>query len=140
MANAQASITSSESFLARAQRSEERRVRLWLAVLIGMLLVTIARRLAGGVVMTSNMSFFPTIAVLAASIVFQIALLSTLRRANRAMTLLPDMLWRTSAVLDLCVPAAVLNGYHRRRLDRADVDARTAQLFEGFLRARGNPF
>jgi hypothetical protein len=39
-----------------------------------------------------------------------------------------------------CVPAAVLNGCHRRRLDRAEVDARTVRLFEEFLRARGNPF
>jgi hypothetical protein len=39
-----------------------------------------------------------------------------------------------------CMPAAVLNGCHRRRLDMAEVDARSADLFEKFLRTRGDPF
>jgi hypothetical protein len=34
----------------------------------------------------------------------------------------------------------VLNGCHRRRLDMAEVDARSADLFEEFLRTRGDPF
>src|SRR6185437_10054455 len=108
MATAQTSITSSESFRARAQRSEEHRVWLWLAVLVFMLLLYIVRRLTHGVVMTANVAFIPTIGIVIASIAFQLVLLSKLRRANRAMTLLPDMLWRVSTVLDLCVPIAVL--------------------------------
>jgi hypothetical protein len=39
-----------------------------------------------------------------------------------------------------CVPAAVLNQCPRRRLDMAEVDARSADLFEEFLRTRGDPF
>jgi serine phosphatase RsbU (regulator of sigma subunit) len=108
MTTARPSITSTESFLSRAQRSEEHRVRLWLGVLVGMLLVMIGRRIGGGVVMSANIAFVPTVAVLTASIVFQIVLLSMLRGANRRMTLLPESLWRVSTMLDLCVPAAVL--------------------------------
>ena len=73
-----------------------------------MLLLYVTRRLTGGVVMSTNAAFIPTISVVIASIVFQIVLLSKLRRANRQMTLLPEILWRISTALDLCVPAAVL--------------------------------
>src|SRR5687768_7216505 len=92
----QPSITSTESFLARAQRSEERRVWLWLGALVGMLLVTLARRAAHGVVMSSDLAFYPTVAVLAAGIAFQAVLLVALRRANRETRLLPEMIWRVS--------------------------------------------
>jgi len=83
-------------------------VWLWLAVLVGMLLVTVARRLGGGVVMSANAAFLATVGVLLAAIVFQLGLLATLRRLNREMKLLPEAIWRVSAVLDLCVPVAVL--------------------------------
>src|SRR5688572_26528409 len=46
-----ASLTSSDSFAARAQRSEARRVVIWLIVLVGMLVLTLTRRSFGGVVM-----------------------------------------------------------------------------------------
>ena len=75
MATSGPSITSTESFLARAQRSEERRVWLWLCVLVGMVLVTVGRRAAHGVVMSANETFFPTLGVLIASIAFQVVLL-----------------------------------------------------------------
>src|SRR5687768_4082070 len=108
MATPGPSITSSESFLARAQRSEERRVKLWLCVLVGMVVVTVARRVAHGVVMSANAAFFPTLGILITSIAFQVILLFVLRRANRAMKLLPERVWRASAVFDMIVPAAVL--------------------------------
>ena len=73
-----------------------------------MLVVTIARRLGHGVVMSANAAFFPTVGVLGASIAFQVVLLSMIRRANRETKLLPETLWRASTVLDLCTPAAVL--------------------------------
>lgn len=103
-----ASITSSESFGARAQRSEERRVILWVGVLIVMIAISCARRWMGGVVMSENRVFFPTLAVLLAAVVLQIPLLIVLRRANRAARLLPGWLWRASSIADLCVPVAML--------------------------------
>src|SRR5688572_18489422 len=88
------SITSSDSFAARAQRSEAHGVALWLLVLAGMLLVTVARRWAGGVVMTDDRVFYPYAGVLIAAIVCQVVLLSYLRRANRIGRLFPGGLWR----------------------------------------------
>ena len=54
----QPSITSSESFSLRAQRSETIRVMLWSMVLLGMLALTLVRRWVGGLVMTDNRMFF----------------------------------------------------------------------------------
>jgi serine phosphatase RsbU (regulator of sigma subunit) len=102
------SLTSTESFAARAQRSEERRVGLWCAVLTAMLLLTIARRLLGGVVMSANAVFWPTVAVLGAALVSEAVLLRVLRRANRESRLLPNWIWRATAVADLLVPMAQL--------------------------------
>jgi serine phosphatase RsbU (regulator of sigma subunit) len=104
----QPSITSSESFAARAQRSDARRVVLWIFVLAGMLAVTLARRAAGGVVMTDDRVFVPYAGMLVLAILCQIVLLAFLRRANRGGYLLPSWLWRGSAIFDLCTAAALL--------------------------------
>jgi serine phosphatase RsbU (regulator of sigma subunit) len=105
---AKISITSTDSFAARAQRSEARRVAVWFAVLAGMVLLTSARRWQGGLVMTDNKVFVPYVGVLLLAMAFQAALWVVLRRANRDGRLLPAWLWRGSAVLDLLVPAALL--------------------------------
>jgi serine phosphatase RsbU (regulator of sigma subunit) len=102
------SITSSESFAARAQRSEANRVALWTVVLVGMLVLTVARRWAGGAVMSDGHVFFPYAGVLAFAIPCQLVLLARLRRANGAGALLPGWLWRASAVFDLTVAAGLL--------------------------------
>jgi hypothetical protein len=52
----------------------------------------------------------------------------------------PHLVGQGEGYREWCVPAAVLNGCHRRRLDMAEVDARSADLFEKFLRTRGDPF
>lgn len=102
------SITSSEHFAIRAQRSEARRVALWLVVLVGMFLITLARRGASGLVMRDNRMFLPYEGLLLLAIVCQIGLLQVLRRANREGSLLPSWLWRASAIFDLCVPVGLL--------------------------------
>src|SRR3954452_4993629 len=89
---AKESITLTESFAARAQRSEERRVKLWLAVLVAVLAMTCLRRATGGVVMSDDRVFMPTAAVLVIAIALQVPLLITLRRANRGARLLPSWL------------------------------------------------
>ena len=91
---AQPSITSTESFAARAQRSEATRVMLWTVVLVGMLLLQVMRRWAGGLVMADNRLFFSDCGVLAVGIVCQMILLRVLGRANRGGVLLPGWLWR----------------------------------------------
>src|SRR5688572_20414810 len=101
------SFTSSDSFAARAQRSEAHRVVIWLIVLIAVLVLTLARRWFGGVVMTDDHVFYPYVGVLVVAIACQLLLLSRLRRANRAGTVLPGWLWRASAIFDLAVAAAL---------------------------------
>ena len=103
-----ASITSSESFRARVQRSEADRVVLWIAVLVVMLLITIARRMRHGVVMSRDEVFYPYAGVLVLALGCQFGLLWMLRRANRASRHLPGWLWRASAAFDLSVAVALL--------------------------------
>ena len=102
------SFTSSDSFAARAQRSEAHRVVIWLVVLVAMLVLTLARRFAGGVVMRDDRVFVPYAGVIVLAILCNGVLFIQLNRANRAGTLLPGWLWRASAVFDLAVAAALL--------------------------------
>src|SRR5687768_18619488 len=95
------SFTSSGSFAARAQRSEANRVVIWLVVLVAMLVLTLARRFAGGVVMRDDRVFVPYAGVIVLAILCNGVLFIQLSRANRAGTLLPGWLWRASAVFDL---------------------------------------
>src|SRR3954451_3244523 len=105
---AQVSITSTESFASRAQRSEATRAALWFVVLAGMFLLTLTRRWAGGIVMRDDRLFFPYQGVLLAAMTCQIVLLTTLRRANRAASLVPSWLSQAAAIFDLCTGVALL--------------------------------
>lgn len=102
------SITSADSFRARAQRSESNRVVLWLTILVAALLVTVLRRWTGDASMTKARVFLPFFGVLTASIVWQIVLLLQVRRANRGGYLLPDWLWRGDAIVNLSVVMSLL--------------------------------
>jgi serine phosphatase RsbU (regulator of sigma subunit) len=102
------SLTSSDSFAARAQRSEAHRIVIWLVLLSVMVLLTLVRRWTGGLVMNDNRLFFPYISLLFVAIAFQIALLPVVVRANRAGRLLPGWLWRASAIFDMATAAGLL--------------------------------
>jgi serine phosphatase RsbU (regulator of sigma subunit) len=102
------SVTSSDSFAARAQRSEAHRVGIWLAVLFAMLVLTLVRRWTHGIVMSDNRLFVPYLTVLVVAIAVQLILRSKLREANRAGELLPGSVWRGSAIFDLATAAALL--------------------------------
>lgn len=102
------SITSAESFLERAQRSEARRVALWIAVLLAMTALAAARPLKRDVVMSDDEVFYPYLAVLAAAAIVQAVLLAALWRADRRKRLLPDWLWRSAAAFDLAVVLLLL--------------------------------
>jgi serine phosphatase RsbU (regulator of sigma subunit) len=102
------SITSTDSFAARAQHSEARRVALWLVVFFGLAAITIARRVTGGAAMYQNPLFLPYTGVLGLAIVVQIVLLSVLRPANRRRYLLPWWVSRAAAIFDLFVVASLL--------------------------------
>ena len=102
------SITSSESFALRAQRSEVVRVLLWTTVLIGMLALTLVRRWVGGMVMTDNEMFVPYSGLLVIATAFQLVLLVVLRRANRVSMVLSKWVWRGSAIFDLATAVGLL--------------------------------
>jgi serine phosphatase RsbU (regulator of sigma subunit) len=105
---AKTSVTSTESFTIRAQRSEATRVLLWFVVLAGLSLITLARRRAGGVVMSDNKLFYPYQGLLLFAMICQIGLLAALRRANRGGYLLPSWLSHAAAIFDLCTAAGLL--------------------------------
>jgi serine phosphatase RsbU (regulator of sigma subunit) len=106
--NLQVSITSTETFAARAQRSEATRVILWIVVLVGMLAQAGIRRGTGGHVMAVDGMFFPYVSLLTAALIGQVVLFRVLRRANRASVLLPGWVWRVSAIGDLAVGVGLL--------------------------------
>lgn len=103
-----ASITSTDSFAVRAQRSEAHRVAIWAVVLFALLVLTLVRRWSGGVVMGDERLFYPYAGLLFVAFLAQLALLTWLRRANRVGAFLPGWLWRASAVFDLAVAAGLL--------------------------------
>src|SRR5688572_13119309 len=102
------SITSSDSFAARAQRSEATRVGLWVIVLAGMFVLTMARRWSGGIVMAENTLFFPYAGVLLLGILCQLILLIVVDGANRRGVLLSQWVWRGAAAFDVTIPAVLL--------------------------------
>src|SRR5688500_2963488 len=102
------SITSSDSFAARAQRSEAMRVGLWAVVLAGMFVLTIARRWSGGMVMAEDKLFFPYAGVLLLGVLCQLILLIVVDHANRRGVLLSPWVWRGAAAFDVAVPAVLL--------------------------------
>jgi serine phosphatase RsbU (regulator of sigma subunit) len=105
---ANVSLTASESFRLRAQSNEARRVLVWIAVLVAMLIITVLRHVFGGIVMTKAEVFVPTTITLVVAIIVELVLYRVLRRANRGGYLLPNWLWRASAVFDLLVPMTML--------------------------------
>jgi serine phosphatase RsbU (regulator of sigma subunit) len=72
------------------------------------LLAAIARRLLGGVVMSSDWAFYPTAGVLVLGVIFQGLALLVVRRRVRMGGGIPDWQRVISVAIDLAVPAAVL--------------------------------
>jgi serine phosphatase RsbU (regulator of sigma subunit) len=94
-------ITSSELFAIRAQRSDTRRVVLWMGMLIVALVITLVRRCCGDVVMNTARVYFPFVVVLSALITYQTVLLTMIRSANRLGHRLPDWLWQNDAIINI---------------------------------------
>src|SRR3954471_15661394 len=107
-ASQQVSITASESFAIRAQRIEQSRIALWGATLAFELALNITRRSFGGLVMATNSVFWPRTFILCAAIALQIGVFRRTRSANRQGLLLPALLWRTLAFVDLLTALAPL--------------------------------
>ena len=96
------------SFAALAQRAEIHRVQLWGATLAGLLGLSIGRRALDGLVMGADAVFWPTLCLLAASLLGQAWLWWSLRRADRAGSLLMTPLAGIMTATDLAVPLTLL--------------------------------
>lgn len=102
------SITASEVFQYRAQRSEALRALLMCAVFLALLVALFARRLSGEAVMASDAMFYPRLAVTVAAIVVELGLWAWISKANRQSTLMPSWLWVGTAIFELAVPTAMM--------------------------------
>jgi len=106
------SLTGSDSFRFRIQRSESTRAMLMCVVYGVMIAITVSRRLAGGIVMTDNQVFVPYISVLVAALTYEVIVLGALRTALRQDRLVPAWHLTVNAILELAVPALLLLAVH----------------------------
>ena len=103
-----ASVTSTDSFRVRAQRSELQRVLVWIVVLFTFMVVFCIRRLAGGVVASNNSAFTATFLFYFLATAYQFIVLLVIRRMNRQQKLLPEFFWKIATFIDLIIPACAL--------------------------------
>lgn len=102
------SLTGSESFRLRIQRSEGQRARLMLGVYVALAVLIFVRRLEGGTVIAHDHVFFPSIGVLLAVMAFEALYSRALLASVRRGVLLPEWRLGITAVVELAGPAAVL--------------------------------
>ena len=107
MTQTQHSITGTESFAARLIRSERLRVGLMALSLLILLLTTVIRRLMGGLVMSENWVFYPTICALSLGVLYQGIVWLALRHWARVGGI-PNWHRWLSVVADLTLPFTLL--------------------------------
>lgn len=108
----QPSVTSTDSFLLKVQRSEPLRATILAALWTVALLLGVVRREIGGVVMSSNAVFVPTMVLTIGAILFQVLVIIDIRRFIRKGIVAPRWRWWVSAVIDLAIPIASLINLH----------------------------
>jgi serine phosphatase RsbU (regulator of sigma subunit) len=106
------SLTGTDSFRFRIQRSETMRAALMCGAYAAMILLTLMRRFAGGVVMHDNKAFAPYIGVLAVAFAYEVFVLFALRTASRQNRLVLGWRLTANAVFELVVPALLLGTMH----------------------------
>lgn len=105
---AQPSVTSRDSFALRMQRSEQWRAAFIAAAFGISLVIVLVRRLMSAVVMSVDVVFYPTLAVLTAGIALNLGLWRWARARTAAGALINPHWWTLSAAADLAVPLACL--------------------------------
>ena len=85
---------------------------LMAAVFAVMLIVLIARRMSGGLVMSTDAVFFPRLAITAAAMIIELILWAIVRRGIRENRLMPSWLWLATAAFELAVPTALMTIAH----------------------------
>lgn len=109
---AQPSMTGTDSFRLRIQRSEADRAVLMAGVYTLLLLLTIFRRLAGGIVMADNRIFATYLSVLSVAAIYSLFVAHTLRLASREGRIISGWKLNANAIFELLVPFACLLVLH----------------------------
>lgn len=109
---AKSSITGSESFRLRIQRSEGHRAGLMMGVYGSLALMLIARRFEGGTFIAQTKVFFPTLSVVVAAMLYEALYFRSVMAAVRKGELLPQWRLGATALIELIGPAAVLAILH----------------------------
>jgi len=95
------------SFNMLVQRSEQVRVRLVIGVLLALAALSFARRIAGGMVMSSPV-FWWTQALLAIGVAYELWVLLMTIRASNAGRLIGEFRWRANAVIETLIAIGLL--------------------------------
>lgn len=106
------SFTSTADFSAHLQRSERLRTLLTAVALGGSLILTLIRRAMGGLVMSCDEIFFPTLAVLAGGAGYHAVTWVQLNRWARDGRVAGRWRWLLGAGVELLVPAGMLLFLH----------------------------
>jgi serine phosphatase RsbU (regulator of sigma subunit) len=103
-----ASLTSTDPFRLRAQKSEFHRLVIWTGILFALLAVILIRRSTDGIILANNAVFYPALGITLAAIVYESILLTVVWTANRRDKLLSDTTWRVAAFIDGAIPGLLL--------------------------------
>src|SRR4030095_17018830 len=95
------------SFDLLAQRSEQARVRVVIGALLALIALTLVRRLAGGVVMSSPV-FWWTLGLLAIGLAYEAWVVLVTTRANAAGWLIAESQWRVNAAIEIMIAIGLL--------------------------------
>ncbi len=106
------SLTGTDSFRLRIQRSEADRAVLMCIIYGALILLTVIRRVAGGVVMADDRIFLASIGILLVAAAYEVFVALALRTALRQSRLIVGWRLTANAVFELMVPAALLTVMH----------------------------
>lgn len=106
------SMTGTDSFRLRIQRSEVTRAELMCGAYIALLTLVAIRRLLGGAVMSDNHIFFTTVGVLGAALAYDAFVVYALRAAMRQGRLISGWRLHVNAIFEICVPASLMTFLH----------------------------
>jgi serine phosphatase RsbU (regulator of sigma subunit) len=102
------SVTRTDSFALRAQRSEQERTRLMIMVFVALLVLAVVRRVGGGVGFSEERVFYAAVFVLLGGIAYESVFLWVVNRANGEGRLLAEWRWRLNASVEMAVPLSLL--------------------------------
>lgn len=109
---AQPSMTGTESFRLRIQRSETQRAGLMAGVYALLLFLTLFRRTTGGIVMADNRVFGTYVVALTVGTLYSLFVAYSLRAASRENRIISGWKLNANAIFELLIPIAGLLALH----------------------------